>query len=78
MMHLLIADPNPKPYVIDVYNVCLHSCIEAIIAYISEFISFDTENFMTGYHIVFNRENNVLGWKASECEYINYGNSLPV
>ncbi|EEF28342.1 aspartyl protease family protein 1 [Ricinus communis] len=25
------------------------------------------QNFMTGYRIVFNRERNVLGWKASDC-----------
>ena len=24
---------------------------------------------MTGYNIVFDREKNVLGWKASNCEY---------
>ncbi|KAK4774072.1 hypothetical protein SAY87_029091 [Trapa incisa] len=29
------------------------------------------QNFMTGYHIVFDREKMVLGWKASDC----YGGS---
>ncbi|XP_075655274.1 aspartyl protease family protein 1-like [Castanea sativa] len=27
------------------------------------------QNFMTGYHIVFNREKKVIGWKASDCGY---------
>nr|POF23317.1 aspartyl protease family protein 1 [Quercus suber] len=27
------------------------------------------QNFMTGYHIVFNGEKNVIGWKASDCGY---------
>ena len=34
-----------------------------------EFLYFHLENFMTGYNIVFDREKNVLGWKASNCEY---------
>ncbi|XP_050229854.1 aspartyl protease family protein 1-like isoform X2 [Mercurialis annua] len=36
------------------------------------------QNFMTGYHIVFNREKNVLGWKASNCNDELETNSLPV
>ncbi|RDX70490.1 Aspartyl protease family protein 1, partial [Mucuna pruriens] len=27
------------------------------------------QNFMTGYRIVFDRENKILGWKESNCEY---------
>jgi hypothetical protein len=34
-----------------------------------EFLYFHTENFMTGYNIVFDREKMELGWKASNCEY---------
>lgn len=26
-----------------------------------------TENFMTGYHVVFDREKKVLGWKNLDC-----------
>lgn len=33
-----------------------------------EFIYFLPENFMTGYHIVFDREKMILGWKDSNCE----------
>lgn len=29
----------------------------------------DTENFMTGYRIVFDREDRILGWKPSDCKY---------
>lgn len=39
-----------------------------MIAYTDVF-AFNPENFMTGYNIVFDREKNVLGWKASDCEY---------
>ncbi|KAH7566225.1 hypothetical protein ACOSP7_022604 [Xanthoceras sorbifolium] len=36
------------------------------------------QNFMTGYHIVFNREKNVLGWKPSNCYGTDNSNTLPV
>ncbi|KAL8102598.1 aspartyl protease family protein 1-like isoform X1 [Apium graveolens] len=28
------------------------------------------QNFMTGYRIVFDREDRVLGWKRSDCQYV--------
>lgn len=28
------------------------------------------ENFMTGYRIIFDRENMILGWKNTSCKYI--------
>lgn len=36
------------------------------------------QNFMTGYNIVFDREKNVLGWKASDCYGVNNSSSLPI
>ncbi|GLT82593.1 hypothetical protein SLE2022_009560 [Rubroshorea leprosula] len=36
------------------------------------------QNFMTGYRIVFDRENMVLGWKASNCYDIKDSNTVPV
>lgn len=33
-----------------------------------------TENFMTGYRMVFDRENHKLGWTRSSCEYISSHN----
>ncbi|GLT74142.1 hypothetical protein SLA2020_459560 [Shorea laevis] len=36
------------------------------------------QNFMTGYRIVFDRENMVLGWKASNCYDIKDSNIVPV
>ncbi|RZC85485.1 hypothetical protein C5167_041665 [Papaver somniferum] len=32
-------------------------------------VNFIGQNFMTGNHIVYDREKRVLGWKASNCEY---------
>ncbi|CAN1757715.1 Aspartyl protease family protein 1 [Linum perenne] len=40
--------------------------IEALLLELSH-VSF-AENFMTGYRIVFDRERNVLGWRASDCK----------
>jgi hypothetical protein len=31
-------------------------------------VSVDAENFLTGYHIVFDKENMKLGWYRSECK----------
>ncbi|KAK6118573.1 hypothetical protein DH2020_047686 [Rehmannia glutinosa] len=36
------------------------------------------ENFMTGYRIVFDRDEMVLGWKASDCYDDVSSNTLPV
>ncbi|GAY53809.1 hypothetical protein CUMW_151880 [Citrus unshiu] len=36
------------------------------------------QNFMTGYNIVFDREKNVLGWKASDCYGVNNSSALPI
>ncbi|WCJ32715.1 Eukaryotic aspartyl protease family protein [Euphorbia peplus] len=36
------------------------------------------QNFMTGYRIIFDRERNVLGWKASDCYDDTKTNDLPV
>ncbi|KAL8231699.1 hypothetical protein R6Q57_001477 [Mikania cordata] len=36
------------------------------------------QNFMTGYRIVFDREKNVLGWKASNCYNAIESNTLPI
>lgn len=30
-------------------------------------VDISTENFMTGYHVVFDREKFVLGWKKFDC-----------
>ncbi|KAK9067418.1 hypothetical protein SSX86_014747 [Deinandra increscens subsp. villosa] len=34
-------------------------------------------NFLTGYRLVFDRERNVLGWKASDCYDATESNTLP-
>ncbi|KAG8383485.1 hypothetical protein BUALT_Bualt04G0018200 [Buddleja alternifolia] len=35
------------------------------------------QNFMTGYQIVFDRENFKLGWSHSNCKDLDYGNGVP-
>ncbi|CAI0461381.1 unnamed protein product [Linum tenue] len=37
-----------------------------------------TENFMTGYRIIFDRDRNVLGWKSSNCYTKESSNTLPI
>ncbi|KAL3631661.1 hypothetical protein CASFOL_024645 [Castilleja foliolosa] len=44
----------------------------------SEDINIIGQNFMTGYRIVFDREEMVLGWKASDCYEPVSSNTLPV
>ncbi|MFS7981316.1 putative aspartic peptidase A1 family, aspartic peptidase domain superfamily, xylanase inhibitor [Helianthus anomalus] len=34
----------------------------------SEDVNIIGQNFMMGYRVVYDRENNILGWKASNCE----------
>ncbi|KAK6129414.1 hypothetical protein DH2020_036846 [Rehmannia glutinosa] len=41
-------------------------------------VNFFPENFMTGYRIVFDRDEMVLGWKASDCYDDVSSNTLPV
>ncbi|KAL9249826.1 Aspartyl protease family protein 1-like protein [Drosera capensis] len=36
------------------------------------------ENFMTGYHIVFDRDRMILGWTASNCSYVFDTSTLPI
>ncbi|KAJ0041519.1 hypothetical protein Pint_28555 [Pistacia integerrima] len=36
------------------------------------------QNFMSGYTIVFDREKNVLGWKASSCYDVSASSIMPV
>ncbi|KAJ0098226.1 hypothetical protein Patl1_29162 [Pistacia atlantica] len=36
------------------------------------------QNFMSGYTIVFDREKNVLGWKASSCYAVSASSIMPV
>ncbi|PHT31846.1 Aspartic proteinase-like protein 1 [Capsicum baccatum] len=36
------------------------------------------QNFMTGYRMVFDRENLKLGWSRSDCEDLTDGNRLPL
>lgn len=36
------------------------------------------QNFMTGYNIVFNREEMVLGWEKSDCSSSKTSNTLPI
>ncbi|KAK2991894.1 hypothetical protein RJ640_011583, partial [Escallonia rubra] len=36
------------------------------------------QNFMTGYHVVFDREKMVLGWKPSNCYDAKESNTLPI
>ncbi|KAK3224397.1 hypothetical protein Dsin_011422 [Dipteronia sinensis] len=44
----------------------------------SDSVNIIGQNFMTGYHIVFDREKNVLGWKPSDCYGTDSSNTLPV
>ncbi|KAK4476815.1 hypothetical protein RD792_015975, partial [Penstemon davidsonii] len=44
----------------------------------SEDINIIGQNFMTGYRIVFDREEMVLGWKESTCNDLISSNTLPV
>ena len=45
-----------------IVEALIHSCN-------IHYIYLHAENFMTGYRVVFDRENMVLGWKESNCEY---------
>ncbi|KAM4118489.1 hypothetical protein ACB094_02G207200 [Castanea mollissima] len=36
------------------------------------------QNFMTGYHIVFNRDKKVIGWKPSNCYNDSNSNTSPI
>ncbi|KAJ7944119.1 aspartyl protease family protein 1-like [Quillaja saponaria] len=36
------------------------------------------QNFMTGYRVVFDRDNMVLGWKESNCYDDEFSNTLPI
>ncbi|XP_074308566.1 aspartyl protease family protein 1 isoform X2 [Silene latifolia] len=44
----------------------------------SEGVNIIGQNFMTGYRVVFDREKMVLGWKASDCNYVTESNTLPI
>ncbi|KAI3784556.1 hypothetical protein L1987_43657 [Smallanthus sonchifolius] len=44
----------------------------------SEDVNIIGQNFMTGYRVVFDREKNVLGWKASNCYNAIESNTLPI
>ncbi|KAG8363798.1 hypothetical protein BUALT_Bualt19G0059800 [Buddleja alternifolia] len=44
----------------------------------SEDINIIGQNFMTGYRIVFDRDEMVLGWKESDCNDSILSNTLPV
>ncbi|XP_041016833.1 aspartyl protease family protein 1-like isoform X1 [Juglans microcarpa x Juglans regia] len=44
----------------------------------SEDINIIGQNFMSGYHIVFDREKMILGWKDSNCYNDESSNTLPI
>ncbi|KVH92268.1 Aspartic peptidase [Cynara cardunculus var. scolymus] len=44
----------------------------------SEDVNIIGQNFMTGYRVVFDREKNILGWKASNCYDAIESNTLPI
>ncbi|KAK3014994.1 hypothetical protein RJ639_007247 [Escallonia herrerae] len=44
----------------------------------SEDVNIIGQNFMTGYHVVFDREKMVLGWKPSNCYDAEESNTLPI
>nr|XP_043615375.1 aspartyl protease family protein 1-like isoform X2 [Erigeron canadensis] len=44
----------------------------------SEDVNIIGQNFMTGYRVVFDREKNILGWKASNCYNAIESNTLPI
>jgi len=44
----------------------------------SEDINIIGQNFMSGYHIVFDREKMMLGWKDSNCYNDESSNTVPI
>ncbi|KAK1432612.1 hypothetical protein QVD17_09510 [Tagetes erecta] len=44
----------------------------------SEDVNIIGQNFMTGYRVVFDREKNILGWKASNCYNAIESQTLPI
>ncbi|XP_021728227.1 aspartyl protease family protein 1-like [Chenopodium quinoa] len=44
----------------------------------SEDVNIIGQNFMTGYRVVFDRENMVLGWKATNCNEALESSMLPI
>lgn len=47
-----------------------HACLlTMILSLIDIFVS---ENFLMGYHMVFDRENLSFGWSRSNCEYFSH------
>lgn len=59
-----------KSYINTIPRSCTTS-IKLLLNHSYIHIYLHAENFMTGYRIVFDRENMVLGWKESNCEYIS-------
>ncbi|GAB2282875.1 hypothetical protein Dimus_017409 [Dionaea muscipula] len=63
---------------VEVFQVESGICIYCLAVVQSESINIIGENFMTGYRLVFDRERNVLGWKASNCSYDFDTTTLPI
>jgi hypothetical protein len=47
--------------------LCIYFCMKTLLAY-NSVIDLYTENLMTGYRVVFDREKLVLGWKKFDCK----------
>ena len=58
-------------------KICQYTCFCAsispwtLLAYNSA-IALHTENFMTGYRVIFDREKLVLGWKKFDCKFCSH------
>ncbi|KAL9269156.1 Aspartyl protease family protein 1-like protein [Drosera capensis] len=55
-----------------------NQCLYCLAVAQSDAINIIGENFMTGYHIVFDRDRMILGWTASNCSYVFNTSTLTV
>ncbi|KAM7260035.1 hypothetical protein ACFE04_015776 [Oxalis oulophora] len=70
-----VADPTIVTYLTDSNNKRFYIYCLAVTK--SEDIDIIGQNFMTGYRIIFDRESNVLGWKASSCYDVDDSTKTP-
>ncbi|GMH06578.1 hypothetical protein Nepgr_008418 [Nepenthes gracilis] len=55
-----------------------NKCMYCLAVVKSNDVNIIAENFMTGYHIVFDQERMILGWKASNCSSALDTTTLPI
>ncbi|KAF7809620.1 aspartyl protease family protein 1-like [Senna tora] len=70
-----VADPSVVVVIEGVGTIKTVTCLGIVK---SDSVNIIGQNFMTGYRIVFDRENMILGWKNSSCYDDEFSNTLDV